>query len=70
MKTHNLTYRGKVYRKSSHSPFGQKCVGVSIDEHMVSVINTNRKDSIVSFTLEEWKAFILGAKDGEFDVGD
>ncbi|MGR3176755.1 MAG: DUF397 domain-containing protein [Candidatus Anammoxibacter sp.] len=71
MNVKKITHEGREYRKSSYSPKGWdiKCVGVSIDEENVYAINTNKKDIVISFTIEEWKAFILGVKDDEFDVG-
>ena len=45
-----------------------KCVGVAIDGEFVMVTNTNKPESIIKFTKEEWRAFILGVKNNEFDV--
>ncbi len=59
----------RMYTKSSFSaiaPFA-RCVGVACDNGFVYVVNTKRKDTVLEFTPEEWKAFIHGVKAGEFD---
>ena len=57
------------FRKSSYSPNDITCVGVCFEGGNVLVTNTARRDApIVEFTQDEWRAFILGAKDGEFDI--
>lgn len=60
--------KGKEFRKSTFSGESHKCVGVSITKNDVSIVNTNTKKEIVSFTHDEWKAFIKGAKNNEFDI--
>jgi hypothetical protein len=57
----------KIFKKSSFSFYSGSCVGVSISDDKVYIINTNTKDSIVEFTKEEWDAFIRGVKNSEFD---
>jgi len=45
------------------------CVAVRIDDNTVGVRDT--KDSAsptLSFTHAEWKAFVQGVKNGEFDI--
>jgi hypothetical protein len=64
-----LEINGIVFKKSSHSVSGGgKCVGVSIQDDYIQVINTKKKDKVVEFTKDEWKAFISGVKEGEFDI--
>ena len=71
MKT-KIEINGRVFVKSSHSvdsPSGMRCVGVSISNKDVLVTNINIPNSpVVKFTHDEWRAFILGAKDGEFNL--
>jgi len=63
MPTQNIEFK-----ISSHSPFGKSCVGVARKNGGILVTNTNLPDRpTVEFTVEEWKAFLLGVKDGEFD---
>lgn len=48
----------------------QRCVDVSIGEDNVLVTNLSVKDSpIVSFSHDEWDAFIKGVRNGEFEIG-
>ncbi|QAZ66053.1 DUF397 domain-containing protein [Solidesulfovibrio carbinolicus] len=63
-----LKSHGKTFKISSFSGSGHNCVGVSINNDMISVINTNTKDSIIDFTKDEWSAFIAGVKNSEFDL--
>lgn len=65
-----IEYNGKVFTKSSFSPYGGKCVGVSITENKVFVINTLTKKAEVEFTHDEWKAFLLGVKNNEFEINE
>jgi hypothetical protein len=44
------------------------CVGVRANEK-VEVIDTKNMDgSVLTFSKEEWRAFVQGVKNGEFDV--
>ena len=58
-----------VYRKSSFSGGGENCVEVAFTSTAVYVRNSKRphEDPKV-FTHDEWNAFTLGAKAGEFDL--
>lgn len=59
---------GREFVKSSFCSACNDCVGVSILQNDVVVINTNMKNSLVRFTHEEWTAFVKGVKNGEFDL--
>lgn len=59
---------GREFVKSSFSGANHSCVGVSISEKDVAVINTNTQDVLVNFTFEEWRAFIEGVKNNEFEI--
>lgn len=50
--------------------FPDSCVGVkALDTGTFAVTNTSVAGSpVVTFTVEEWDAFIEGVKDGEFDT--
>lgn len=52
---------------SSASLYGKTCVGVAKLKDGIIVANTNKPQQIVHFTPEEWNAFIVGVKKGEFD---
>ena len=55
------------YYKTSFSAKGKNCVGVKVENDKIFVINTKEKKTVVTFTKEEWSAFILGVKSGHFD---
>lgn len=72
-----------VARTSSHSALYENCVEVTLDPdstrpefkdgERVAVQVRDSKDPdgpVLSFTAAEWGAFVLGAKDGEFDLPD
>jgi hypothetical protein len=60
---------GITYRKSSYSNSGgQFCVGVSCADSVVMVTNTNQPSPVVHFTKEEWRAFVAGVKNNEFEI--
>lgn len=57
------------FRKSSFSPASEECVGVCFHKGNVFVTNTKlKRRKIIEFTEGEWRAFILGAQNGEFDL--
>lgn len=62
---------GRMFKKSSFSfevP-SIKCVGVSIGTGDVQLTNlSNRNGTIITFTLDEWDAFVKGVKNSEFDI--
>jgi len=58
-----------IWRKSSYSASGN-CVEVaSLPEGGLAVRDSKNREEGPSlvFTLSEWRAFIAGVKDGEFD---
>jgi len=61
--------RKNEWVKSSISGNDANCVEVFVTDDEVRVRNSNIPDSPeVPYTYPEWKAFIEGAKGGEFDV--
>jgi hypothetical protein len=45
------------------------CVGVAVTSDRVTVVDTKAVDGPnLSFTADEWSAFVAGVKAGEFDV--
>ena len=57
------------FRTSTVCPCGCGCVGVAIKTDAVYVTNTTTPDSPINrFTHEEWKAFVAGVKNGEFEI--
>ena len=65
-------FEDKDFKKSSYSNPGgiiSTCVAVAIKPDGVAVRNSNdQTKTTVYFTVQEWKHFISGTKDGEFDV--
>jgi hypothetical protein len=59
-----------VWRKSQASNnSGGECVEVSFDDHTVLVRHSlNPAGPVLSFSYAEWKAFLTGARSGEFDL--
>jgi hypothetical protein len=61
-----------VWKKSQRSsPSGDNCVEVCGEPDggvLVRDTKDNGSGPVLSFTESEWKAFISGAKDGEFDL--
>jgi Domain of unknown function (DUF397) len=61
---------GTTFRKSSHSgAVNNNCVEVGFVT--AEVLMRDSKDPngpVLHFTPDEWRAFIAGVKDGEFDL--
>jgi hypothetical protein len=58
-----------AWRVSSHSGSDNACVAVALaPDGEVVIHNTNRPHlGTLPFTAAEWRAFVAGIKDGEFD---
>ena len=54
--------------KSSFSASDATCVGIASLGDSIVVNNTNEPQITIQFTKEEWRAFVLGVKNNEFDV--
>lgn len=49
---------------------GEAVVEVAfLERGAVAMRNSWDLDTVLRYTPEEWKAFVLGVKDGEFDLG-
>ncbi len=64
---------GAIWRKSTRSGNGGNCVEVATNLHdtlgIVPVRDSkNPNGPALIFTLDEWRAFIGGVHDGEFDL--
>lgn len=57
------------WRKSSFSGKQTNCVEFRRTDDGVEVRNSKRPEAgTIGYTVEEWRAFIAGAKAGEFDI--
>ncbi|WP_182873852.1 DUF397 domain-containing protein [Microbispora sp. H10670] len=58
-----------IWRKSSFSGSGNNCVEVATNlPGLVAVRDSkDRSGPVLAFTPSEWRAFIAGVKNGEFD---
>jgi hypothetical protein len=57
------------WRKSSYSADTAACVEVRRNGDLIEVRNsTDQNNVVLSFNLAEWKAFIPGVKEGQFDL--
>jgi hypothetical protein len=57
-----------AWRKSSLSGNGPDCVEVAFSAEAAYVRNSRRSDGhVLSFLPHEWKAFIAGVQNGEFE---
>lgn len=69
---HEFKVRRRVFKKSSFSPVRfvgvPMCVAVSLSAHDVRVLNTRNKDVVLTFTHDEWNAFLKGVRNEEFDL--
>lgn len=62
---------GLTWRKSSHSSDGGQCVETAVlpDQRVALRHSKHPADAVLTYTPAEWRAFIAGAKAGEFDLG-
>ena len=61
-------FSGAAWHKSAHSG-SAGCVEVATVDGRVGVRDTkDRGGPILVFNHEEWKAFLAGARDGDFDL--
>ncbi len=62
-----LIVNGVTFKKSRASQDSEYCVGVGVRRGEIIVTNTKSPITFVKFTRQEWEAFIIGVKNGEFD---
>lgn len=46
------------------------CVEISTDKSEVCVRHSKHPEQVLTFSAEEWRAFIAGVKNGEFDLSE
>ena len=59
-----------VWQKSTRSgPYSDNCVEIAFVDNAIAMRDSKHPDGpVLLFTQAEWDAFVLGAKDGEFDL--
>jgi len=62
--------RSLAFRKSSFSQYTwNRCVEVAMQKDLVTVRDSKKPDgSILEFTPDEWRAFVSGVKNEEFNL--
>ena len=64
-----VNVNGVAYKLSSKcNAASTACCAVSISDNKISMLNTTKQDTVVDFTKDEWRAFIEGVKNGDFDI--
>lgn len=62
-----LDLSGAKWRKSTRSGYNG-CVEVAfVDGHVAIRDSKDRQGPVLLFTAAEWRAFLAGTRDGEFD---
>ncbi|MFC0862242.1 DUF397 domain-containing protein [Sphaerimonospora cavernae] len=57
------------WKKSTLSGDGQSCVEVAITDTVIGVRDTkDREGGTLVFNRDEWRAFLGGVRNGEFDL--
>ena len=65
---HDDTMLQATWRRSTYCG-ESSCVEVAVAGGSIGVRDSKTSDSpVLSFTREEWTAFVLGVKSGEFDL--
>jgi hypothetical protein len=65
-----VNLEGAEWRKSDRSgPYSDNCVEVAFVDNAIAVRDSKHPTGpVLLFTVDEWDAFVGGAKDGEFDL--
>ena len=65
-----IDWRSQTWRKSTFSSADGDCTEVAFAGDLIGVRDSKLGDAspILEFTQKEWRAFIAGARAGEFDL--
>lgn len=64
----NIEFENDDFKKASFCGHCSQCVVVAHKEDLIAVRDTkDPSNTTLSFTKDEWQAFIAGVKNGEFD---
>lgn len=67
-KKMNNQFNDDEFKKASACAHCHSCVVVAHQNGVIAVRDTkDRAKTTLSFTTEEWQAFVTGVKNGEFD---
>lgn len=58
-----------TFRRSSTCE-ASACAEVAVEPDVVLVRSSRDPDVVATFTAEQWRAFTVRVRDGEFDVND
>jgi prepilin-type processing-associated H-X9-DG protein len=59
---------GLNWRKSTHSGLNDCAEIAFVDGHVAIRDSKDKRGPVLLFTAAEWRAFLAGARDGEFDL--
>ena len=69
MKSFRFPVKDTDFRKSVQSRIITWCVAVAVTPKGVAVRDTkDRRKRTLFFTRDEWRAFVRGVKNGEFEI--
>ena len=57
------------FKRASECAVGA-CAEAAVGAKKVLMRQSERLDTVISFTPEEWRAFVKGVKAGEFDISE
>jgi hypothetical protein len=64
-----LQQQGSLAWRKSTASGGGACVEVAKAEEMILVRDSKKPSgSVLTFSGVEWEAFLIGARDGQFDI--
>lgn len=59
---------GAVWESAPGGPEDEKVEIAHLEDGAVAMRNSKDPETVLRYTEAEWRAFVLGARDGEFDI--